>query len=59
MGTFSRTKRRQLEQLYDRTHPVLHHDELDKLLDQLDGLPCAETGQSEDIVSTLAFPETP
>ena len=59
MGAFSSAKRRQLEQLYDRTDPVVLHAELGQLLDQLGGLPCAETGQSEDIFSTLAFPETP
>jgi hypothetical protein len=58
LGAFSPSKRDHLEQIYDRTDPVLLRAEIGQLLDQLDALPCAEPGQSEDIFSTLAFPET-
>jgi hypothetical protein len=59
MEAFSATKRHELEQLYDRTDPVLLRAEISQLLDELDSLPCAVPGQSEDIFGTLAFPETP
>ena len=45
--------------LYERTDPLLLHQEIEGLLDQLFRLPGSEPGHTEDIFETLAYPETP
>ena len=46
-----------LEDLYDRTDPLLLHDEIDQLLDHLFRLPGSQPGHTEDIFETMAYPD--
>ena len=58
LGALDPTLQRDLEDLYDRTDPLLLRKEIDGLLDQLFRLPGSTPGHTEDIFETLAYPET-
>jgi hypothetical protein len=57
IGALDPAVQRQLEQLYDRTDPLLLHQEIDGLLEQLFRLPCSLQGHTEDVFATLAYPD--
>ena len=59
LGVLDPTVQRELDGLYERTDPLLLHQEIEGLLDQLFRLPGSEPGHTEDIFETLAYPETP
>ena len=58
-GALDPTVQRDLEDVYDRTDPLLLHDEIGQLLAQLFRMPGSESGHTEDIFETLAYPDTP
>jgi hypothetical protein len=56
-GVLAAQKQQELEELFEATDPLLLREKIHQLIDQLFRLPCAESGHTEDIFETLAFPE--
>jgi hypothetical protein len=56
-GVLTEPRQQELQELFETTDPLALREEIQQLIDQLFRLPCAESGHSEDIFQTLAFPE--